>query len=802
MRYALRMMRKSPAFTAVAVVTLALGIGANTAIFSVVNALVLQPLPIKDPSRIVAVTASSAVRNVRDYVLSLASYETLRDQSRLLSDVAAYCGDSLILTGADVPEQLPTARVSPNFFDLMGTRPMLGRGFESTEGGAGGRPVALISYRLWQRRFASDRSIVGQSIPLDQEMYTVIGVLPAEYPFPFPGADVWITRLSKYGGLQPEQIAHGAGFLRPWARLASGVSLASAGEETQAIHVRYKQEHPRAPDGNADSRLSVTPLRESITVGIRQTLMILTGAVGFVLLIACANVAALLLARATSRGKEIALRAALGASRWQLVSLLLWESLLLSGAGAALGVALADWGVTWLVKADAGNNLPGFQPIGVNWMALLFTAVISVITGVAFGLIPALQVSRPDLNGVLREGGRGNTGGQRRGLRSVMVIAQIGLSIVLLIGAGLLIESFRQVQNLKLGFDPTHTLTARLTLPPGRYPDGPMRKEFVHGVMRRLENLPGMTAVAVSQSVPMTSTVLSPILAEGQPVVPLGQRPLAQWNGAAPGYFRTVGVPLISGRDFTWADDEKAPRVVVVNQALAHYFWPGENPLGKHITFTRYQTPFEVVGVVGDTRSGSLEAAPRMTVYSSYGQWTWQRLTVSVRTPGNPMAFARVLAAQVAAVDRDLALVNVQSMEEVVAGAMLQRRETTYLIAGFAVLALVLAVIGLYGVMSYSVAQRTAEIGIRQAIGAHASDILWMVIGQGLRLSLAGIVLGALAAAALTRLMDRMLFQVSATDPKTYIAIAAIFLTVGCAASFVPAWRATRIDPLEALRVR
>jgi putative ABC transport system permease protein len=803
MRYALRMMRKSPAFTVVAVLTLALGIGANTAIFSVVNALLLQPLPVQDPLRLVTVNASSASRGISGYSISLSSYETLRDQSHLLAGVAAFTGESMALTGGEVPESVPTARVSPNYFDLMGTKPVLGRGFTSEEGAAGGAPVALISYRLWQKRFAGDRMIVGRAIPLDRELYTVIGVLPPKYPFPFPGVDVWITRLMKYASLQPEQIVQGAGFLRPLARLAPGVTIASAGEEAQAIHVRYKQEHPRAPDGTSDSRLTLTPLQESITVGIRPTLMVLTGAVGLVLLIACANVAALLLARATARAKEIALRAALGASRGQLVSQLLCESLLLSAAGAVLGVGLASWGVEYMVKADAGNNLPGFQPIGVNLAVLAFTAVISLLTGAVFGLIPALQVSRPDLNDILRDAGRGSTGGgQRRTVRSVLVTAQIGFSIVLLIGAGLLIESFRRVQSLNLGFDPSHTLTAGITLPPGRYPDGPRRKEFVHEVLRRLENEPGVVSAGVSQSVPMTSSVLSPVLAEGQPFVPLGQRPLAQWNGAAPGYFRTVGIPLVSGRDFTWADDEKAPRVVIVNQMLARRFWPNENAIGKHITFTRFQAPFEIVGIVGDTRGTSLEAGPPMAVYSAYGQWTWQRLTLSLRTPGNPTALSRTLAAQVAAVDGDLAVTNVLSMEDVVANATLQRRESMYLIAGFAALALVLAVIGLYGVMAYSVAQRTSEIGIRQAIGAQRADILRMVMGQGLRLSLGGIVLGAIAAAALTRLMDRLLFQVSATDPATFAAIAGIFLAVGLAASCIPAWRATRVDPLEALRTR
>ena len=803
MRYALRMMRKSPAFTAVAVLTLALGIGANTAIFSVVNALVLQPLPVADPAHLVAISASSVSRGLNGYNISLASYEALRDQSHLLSGVAAYGFDSLVLTGTDVPEQLAAARVSPNYFEVMGTRPMLGRGFEQAEGIAGGRPVALISYQLWQKRFAGDRAIIGRAIPLDQEMYTVIGVLPPEYPFPAPGNDLWITRLMRYGGLQPEQIAQGAGFLNPVARLAPGATLAAAGEEVQAIHVRYRESHPRAPDANFDSRLTLQPLQESITVGIRPTLIILTGAVGLVLLIACTNVAALLLARATARAKDIALRAALGASRRRIVTQLLWESLLLSGAGAVLGVALAAWGVSWLVKADAGNNLPGFQPIGVNLPVLAFTAAVALLTGAAFGLIPALQVSRPDLNDILRDAGRGSTGGgARHRLRGVLVIAQIGLSVVLLIGAGLLIESFHRVQDLKLGFDPRHTLTARLTFSPGRYPDGPRRFEFVHELMRRFENEAGVSSVAVSQTVPTAFPVLSPVLAEGQPFVVLGQRPLAQWCGAAPGYFRTMGIPLLSGRDFTWADDAQAPRVVIVNQSLAERFWPGENPLGKHVTFTRFQVPFEVVGVVGDTRGSSLEAAPPMQMYSSYGQWTWQRVSLTLRTPGNPMALARLLATEVASVDRDMAVTQVQTMENIVANAMLQRRETMYLIAGFAALALVLAVIGLYGVIAYSVAQRTAEIGIRQAIGAQRADILRMVMGHGLRLSVAGVALGAMAAGALTRLMGRLLFHVSATDPATFVVIAAIFLAVGLGASFVPAWRATRIDPLEALRGR
>jgi predicted permease len=804
MRYAIRMMRKTPGFTAVAVGTLALGIGVNSAIFSVVNALVLQPLPVKDPDRIVVVQASSAQRGIRGYSMSLHAYESMRDDSKLLSGVTAWDGESLTLTGdAAEPEALPAARVAPNFFDVLGTRPVLGRGFAAAEGEKGAVPVALISYRLWQRRFAGARSVVGQTASLDREQYTIIGVLPADYPFPVPNVDVWVSRLARFPSLQPEQIEHGAGFLQLIGRLAPGATMEQAGQELLAVHKEYKRAYPAAPDGTPDSRVDISPLQESLTANIRPTLGILTGAVGFVLLIACANVAGLLMARATVRAKEMALRAALGASRAQLIWQLLSESLLLSATGAALGVLLAKWGVAWLVKADAGNNLPGFQPIGVDLAVLGFTAAVSMVSGAAFGLAPAMQASRPDLNGILRDAGWGNIGGRRMGLRSALVVAQVALSVVLLIGAGLLLESFRQVQNLRLGFTPSQTLVAQVTLPTAKYPDEARRAAFVRELAQSMENTPGVQAASLAQSAPIGGLILSPMLAEGQGFIPLGARPLARWNMASPGYFRTYGIPLLSGRDFTWADDEHAPRALIVNQTLAKHFWPNESALGKHITFTRLQVPFEIVGVVGDTRSGNLEREPQMTMYSVYAQWTRANMTIAVRTAGgSPVALTRTLALRVAAVDRDLPVTGVQSMDEVVQNAMAQRKETMYLVAGFAGLALVLAVIGLYGVMAFSVAQRTAEIGIRQAIGAQRGDILRMVMAQGFKLSIAGVVAGAVAAAALTRLMSGMLFQVSATDPVTFGAIAGVFIAVALAASYVPAWRAMRIDPVVALRER
>jgi predicted permease len=794
-------MRKTPGFTAVAVGTLALGIGANSAIFSVVNALVLRPLPVCDPERVAVVQASSASRGIRGYSLSLHSYETMRDGAKLLSGLAAWDGESLTLSGDTEPESLPAARVSPNYFEVLGTQPLMGRGFAAIEGEPGGAPVALISYRLWQRRFAGAQDIVGRVVTLDRERYSIIGVLPAEYPFPVPNVDVWITRMAKFPGLQPEQIEQGAGYLQPIARLRAGVAFAQATEEMQALHERYKRTHPRAPDGTPDSRMELDPLQQSLTANIRPTLGILTGAVGFVLLIACANVAGLMMARATVRAKEMALRAALAAGRWQLVWQLLSESLLLSAAGAALGVLLAKWGVAWLVKADAGNNLPGYRPIGVDLVVLAFTAAISVASGAVFGLAPAMQASRPDLNGILRDAGWGNTGGRRHRLRSALVVAQIGLSVVLLIGAGLLMESFRQVQHLPLGFEGSRTMVAQVNLPTAMYPDETRRAAFVREVVQSLETTPGVQSASLAQSAPMGGVILSPMLAEGQGFVPVGQRPLARWNMASPGYFRAYGIPMVSGRDFTWADNEHAPKVLIVNQTLAKRFWPNESAIGKHITFTRLQAPFEIVGVVGDTRSNNLEREPQTTMYSAYAQWTRPSMTLAVRAVGgNPAALAKTVAARVAAVDRDLPITSVQTMDEVVQTAMAQRRQTMYLVGGFATLALVLAVIGLYGVVAFSVAQRTAEIGIRQAIGAQRGDILWMVLGQGLRLSLIGILVGTAVAAALTRLISRMLFHVSATDPATFAAIAGVFVLVALAASYMPAWRATRIDPVVALR--
>jgi putative ABC transport system permease protein len=802
LRFGLRVMRKSPGFTVIAILTLALGVGANTAIFSVVDALLLRPLPLHDPSRLVVVTAADPGRPGTAAPYSLIAYEALRDHNRSFAGIAAFTTEGLTLTGTGDPEQLSAARVAPEFFDVLESSPVKGRTFQRAEGEPGGNPVAVISSALWHRRFGSDPNIEGKPITLSQESYSVVGVMPPDYPFPIAGVDVWITRMVNYSGLAPEQIRNGAGFVTAIARLKKGVTVSEADAEVAVLNKQYRQEHPGNPDADPRGRLVVDPLQESLVNNIRPTLVMMTAAVGLVLLIACANVASLMLARATGRAREIVIRASLGAGRGTLIRQLLAESMLLSLLGGALGVMVASWGVALLVPA-AGETLPGFQPIQVDLRVLAFTLSVSLLAGILFGLAPALEVSRPNLMAVLRESGWGTTGGAgRQATRSALVAGQMALSIVLLIGAGLLVESFRQLQNVRPGFDATHTLTMRFSLPAAKYPDDARRARFVHDLTELVERLPGVTSTTASLGLPLVQNVMAPYLPAGQADLPIAQRPLATWNAITPNYFKTLGIPLVRGRDFTWEDDDKAPRRVMVSQTLARQWWPNEDPIGKHLIYARRQFDAEIIGVAGDVKSRGLDSAPAAVFYTPYPQFAWSNLSLSVRTKGDPLELSRGVRAQILARDRDLPVVGVQSLEQLVDNTLSQRKQTMFLIAGFAVAALLLAVVGLYGVMAYSVAQRTTEIGIRQAIGAQRGDILRLIVRQAVRLSLAGIAIGVVAAMAATRLLTGMLFQVSATDPLTYGGISILFLLVALAASLLPAWRAMRVDAIDALRHR
>jgi putative ABC transport system permease protein len=798
LRYALRGMRKSPGFTIVAVLTLGLGIGANTASFSAVYAMLLRPLPLHDPGRLLFLSGSNPLQPGAGIPFSVAAYESVRDGNSAFTGVTAFCGEGLTLTGAGDPVQLSGLRVSPNFFDVLGVQPAAGRAFRPAEGEPGGEPVALISQGLWERRFASDPRLLGKSITLAQTPYTVIGIAPRDFTIPYDDVDVWVSRISLFGGLTQDQIRNGGGFLMGIARLKPGVTATQADAEVAVLNRQYREQHPKSPDADPKGRLYATPLQETLVTEIRSTLLILAGAVGLVLLIACASVASLTLARATGRAKEIAVRAALGAGRGAIAGQLLIESLLLAAAGAVCGIVLAAWGVS-LLSASAG--LPRFQTLKVDLPVLAFCLGLSLLTGVLFGLAPALQASRPDLNGVLRDSGWGTTGGARRHrTRSLLVAGQIALSVVLLIAAGLFVESFRQLQRVKPGFDPSHALTMRIFLPAARYSDDGRRTQFVRQTLERIEALPGVRFAAASLGIPMSIGVVAPFLADGQPPTPLSQRPLGEWKAITPAYFHTMGVPILRGRAFTWADDDSAPRRVIVSQALARRYFGDQDPIGKHITYARREVVAEIVGVAGDVKSRGLDSDAGVVYYTPYPQFAWPNVSLTVRTAGDPRALANAVQAQVFAGDRDLPTIRVQTLEEYVDGALLQRRRLLYMVSGFAAVALLLAVVGLYGAMAYSVTQRSTEIGIRQAIGAQPFDILRTVLAEALRLSAVGILAGVVAAAGATRLLSGLLFHVNAMDPLTFAAIALLFLVVALAASWVPAYRATKVDPVRVLR--
>lgn len=800
--HALRLLRKTPAFTSVAVLTLALGIGANSAIFSVVNAVLLRPLSLHDPSRLVWISGTDPLRAGPGVPFSFPAYETLRDGARAFTSVTAVCADRLTLTRQGDPEQLNAARVSPNFFDVLGVRPSLGRAFERAEGESGASPVVILSHSLWERRFASDPRLLGRSIVLAETPYTVIGVMRSDFPFPYADTDIWISRVMDYPGLQQEQIRHGAGYLMAIARLSPGVTLDQARSDAALLHRAYRTQHPGNPDAGSSSTLYVTPLRDALVTDVRGTILLLTGAVALVLLIACANVAGLLLARSTARAREIAIRAALGAGRMVLVRQLLAESVLLWLAGAILGIVLADWGVFALVRSDA-RLFADFPHISVDARVLAFTAAVSLVTGIVFGLIPAFHASHPDLAGVLREGAWGTTSGARRHrLRAALVAGQVALSVVLLIASALLAESFWSLQSVHPGFDPAGAMTMSVSLPAAAYPDDTRRAAFVRDALSRLETLPGVRCASASVGLPMSVGVMAPFLAEGQPVVSIGERPLGEWKAITPRYFDTMGIPLLRGRAFTWADGPDAPRRVIVSQTLARRFWGDANPIGKRLVYARREFSAEVVGVAGDVKERSLDSGAGMVYYTPYPQFAWPNVALTVRSAGDPRPLVRAARAQIAAVDPDLPVTHVQTLDEFVADHLSERRQTLYLLSGFAAVAALLAVLGLYAAIAWSVAQRTTEIGIRQAIGAPRSEIMRLVLGQGLRVTAAGIAAGLLASAPLTRLLSQMLFHVSGTDPITYAAIAALFLAVAIAATAIPAWRAARIDPLRALNGR
>ena len=801
LRYTLRLFAKSPAFTVVAVFTLAIGIGANTAIFSVADALLLRPLPFAQPDRLVLIAAGRKLTKERQGPLSWLRFQQVNEQNRSFTGVAAFTTEDFTLTGRGDPEQFRGARVSWNFFDILGVRPVLGRTFLPEEDKPGGDSVALVSHALWARRFASDPSIVGTHITLDSREYTITGVLPADFRFDLFGTecDIVTPRVYDLNIATPQQIQAGAGFLNYVARLRPGVSLARAQAEMDALSASYRAAFPKNPDTDPSLIVHVGNLRDEMVSSARLAVLVLFGAVSVVLLIACANVASLLLSRALGRRREIALRTAIGAPRFRLVRQLLAESLLLAVAGGALGALLSAWG-TRVIASMAQGSLPRAQDIRIDGSVLLFTAAVSIIAGVLFGLAPALQISRPDLISVLRSEGRGATSGRRRNrLRSLLVVSQVALSMLLLIGAGLLIRNFAQLRAASPGFDPHGLLTLNISLPPARY-DKSHQVLFFDELLRGVRSLPGVRSAAIDSALPLNPSRFSPALPEGQPQVPLAQRPLFNIQTMSPGFTETMRLPLVTGREFTARDGEHDSKVILVNESAARSYWPQQNAIGKHILLGRIPQPIEIVGVLADVRNVNLAADPQPEIYLPFAQLPTSSMNLVVRTAGDPRQFVNAVRAKVFEVDRGQPVTAIRTMDEVLEAGAAQPRFTTSLLGGLSLTALILAIVGIYGAIAYSVAERTQEMGIRMALGARRADILRLVLRQGLMLAAIGIAIGLGAALALTRLLGSLLYRVSVTDPLTFCAGAALFTAVALLASYIPARRATRVDPVIALR--
>ncbi|MFY9609328.1 MAG: ABC transporter permease [Blastocatellia bacterium] len=796
-KYGARTLRRSPGFTGVAILALALGIGGNSAIFSVVNAVLLRPLPYAEPDRIMRIFATAPERGLDQTSSSYQRTTAITEQNQLFEHAGAYTFDTANLTGIDEPLQLTAIRMSAGVLEVLKVRPAAGRNFLPEEDKPGGAQVVILSHTLWQRQFGSAPDTVGKAVTLDGASCAVVGIMPEGFSFPAAQIDCWLPRAFEPSFLSREAVERGSGFLSMVGRLKPGVTRQQAQAEVEGIAEGNKI--PDQPD--ASFGVLVVPLPEVVTQGVRPTLFILLGAVAFVLLIACANVANLLLAKAAGRQKEIAVRAALGASRTRLIRQFLTESVLLALMAGSLGVLLASWGVDLLVGAATGN-IPRALEISVDGRVLVFTLVVAVLTGVIFGLAPALQASKTDLNDALKDTGRGSTGGLRIRIRSGLVVAEVALSVVLLIGAGLLIRSFVLLQNVDAGFNPGRVLVANISLPNSRYAQPAQRTAFYNRLCQELAALPGAVSAGATQSLPLSgSDARTPTAIEGRPVPPLAERPIVSVGIVSPDYFRTMGIPLLQGRFFTEQDNATSQIAVIINQSFARRFFPDEDPIGKHILGGGSPPQSrEIIGVVGDIRHTGLDSSPAEGFFLSSDQRPQLAMAVVLKTAGPPLSLSAAVRSSVLAIDKDQPIASLQTMEEVVSGSISNQRFTLLLLGLFAAVALALAAIGIYSVMAYTVTQRTGEIGLRMALGAQTRDVLKLVVGQGMSMALVGVAVGLAGAFALTRVMTSLLFSVSATDPITFVAIPLILVVVALAACIVPARRAAKVDPMVALR--
>jgi putative ABC transport system permease protein len=792
LRYGVRMLWKQPGFTLVAVLTLALGIGANTAIFSVVNAVLLQPLPYGDPDRLVWMWGD--IRNGGNRAsVSPPDFLDYRAQNSVFEQFgASFTVDSSAnLTGSGEPERLTSRLVTANYFDVLGVRPLYGRGFTAEEERFGRHRVTVLSYGLWQRRFGADQAIVGREITLNDEPYTVIGIMPPDFRAPL-AAELWGPMPLDHPGMK----ARAAHFLRPIGKLKGGVTLAQAQSEMDAIARRLEEQYPTS---NTGWSLLLVPLQERMIGNRKPALLVLFGAVAFVLLIACVNVANLMLVRAVSRRKEIAVRAALGASRWRIARQMLTESLLIALAGGMLGFLLSAWGIDLLVAFSAGN-LPPTARISMDATVLAFTVGISVLTGMLFGLAPALQMLKVNLNDSLKAEGRGGAESLGRNhTRNLLVVMETAIAVVLLVGAGLLIRSLIRLQNVHPGFDAENVLTLRLDLSQKKYDKPEKNAAFFSQLETRVAALPGVEVVGMTTELPLSGQPNDlGFTVAGRPPVRPNEGYDADFRRVNRPIFQALRIPLLRGRHFTEQEVSAGTPVLIVSEALARAVFPNEEPLGQRLLLSPTDPPREIIGIVGDVSHRGLDLQKRATIYLPTHATTWKNLVI--RTTADPLSLASEVRREIKTLDPELALASVKPLEQLVYESVAEPRYRTTLLGLFAAVALLLAAIGLHGVLAYAVTQRTHEIGIRMALGAKARDVLRLVIGHGIKLALIGVGLGLGAALALTRLMKTLLFDVSATDPLTFVVIALLLALVALVACWIPARRATKVDPMIALR--
>ncbi len=798
LRYAVRMMGKNLSVTAIVVVVLALGIGANAAIFSVVNAVLLRPLPYADPDKLVRLSEDSP--NVPQMSISYPNFLDWREQNKVFSGIAAMQFRSLNLTGTDEPERLAGRGVSAEFFDLLGIRPALGRSFASEEDRPGANPVCIISHGLWERRFGSDSAITNKQVTLSGASYTVIGVLPATYAFGTP-TDVFVPI-----GLRADEMKERGNHpgIYAIARLKPGVTVETARAELIAMAQRIGVQY-----GMKGNSATLTPLHEAFVGDVRRPLLILLGAVGFVLAIGCANVANLLLARAATRQKEMAIRAALGAGRLRIIRQLLTESVLLGLLGGIIGLLFALWGID-LLRSATVDILPTTAVMKLDGSVLIFTLLVSLVTGIVFGLAPALAVAKSNLHDTLKEGGRGSgPGGRSAWLRSALVVSEVALSLVLLVGAGLLVKSFVRILDTDAGFKPQNLLTMQLAL--NAKPDeGAKVLNFFNDLNGRIKGLPGVESAAFSNGIPLGQTADTSFAIVGRPKPEPGKQPQTMLYIPSPDYLQAMGIRLIKGRFFTMQDTQHSPRVAVIDETFARQQFPNEEPIGHYLAGDGKDNPdAEIVGVVAHVKHFGLDADERVQpqLYLPFNQAPDDllpilspRMTLVIRTKTDPLSLIAAVRHQVQTLDPNQPVFNVSTMEQTLDQSLGTQRLSMSLLMVLASLALILAAVGIYGVMSYTVTQRTHEIGIRMAIGAQRRDVFRMVIGRGMVLVLFGVALGLIGAFSLTRLMRTMLFGVAPTDPVTFVSIAVMLTGVALVACYVPGRRATKVDPLVALR--